>query len=121
MLDALLSAGFEHVTALHALGVLIGYVLGFTGAQASATPVDLHERLSELPAGDFPMLSQVAADYPAHLSDEAFDYGLELILRGLRTDLELRSRGARPAADIEHTLSRFDTREVGEQRPSRRE
>jgi AcrR family transcriptional regulator len=88
MLDTLLNAGFEHVTALHALGVLIGYVLGFTGAQASAAPGALRERLSDLPAADFPRLHQVAAVYPAHLSDEAFDYGLELILHGLRAGLE---------------------------------
>jgi AcrR family transcriptional regulator len=88
MLGALLAAGFDRVTALHALGILTTYALGFGSAQAGAAPIDLPERIRELPAPDFPHLADAADRYALHLSDEAFEHGLELILRGLRADLE---------------------------------
>jgi AcrR family transcriptional regulator len=96
MLGVLLTAGFDRVTALHALGILTSYALGFGGAQASAAPIDLPERIRELPASDFPHLANAADWYGVHLSDEAFEQGLEFILRGLRSDLE-RSKVARGA------------------------
>jgi AcrR family transcriptional regulator len=88
MLGTLLAAGFDGVTALHALGILTSYALGFGGLQASAAPIDLPERIRELPASDFPHLADAADGYDAHLSDEAFQRGLGFILRGLRADLE---------------------------------
>jgi AcrR family transcriptional regulator len=87
MLGTLLGAGFRETAALHALGVLTSYALGFGGTQAGAAPIDLPERIRELPAGDFPYLSAAADRYATHLSDEAFEYGLELLLSGLRADL----------------------------------
>jgi AcrR family transcriptional regulator len=87
VLTTLCSAGFGTTTALQALGVLCNYALGFAGAQAGAAPVDLPERIRELPAADFPTLTEVADSYGSHLSDDAFEYGLELLLRGLRADL----------------------------------
>lgn len=83
MLDALLSAGFEPAPALRALGVLLNYALGFAGAQAGAAPIDLPERIRELPADEFPRLSSLASSYDEHLSDEAFDTGLEWLIAGL--------------------------------------
>ena len=91
MLGTLLAAGFDEITALHALGILISYALGFGGTQVGAAPIDLPERIRELPAGEFPYLTDAADRYDLHLSDEAFEYGLELILHGLRSDLERRS------------------------------
>ena len=88
MFGTLRLAGFDQTTALHALGVLCNYALGFAGAQASGAPVDLPERIRELPAAEFPALAAVADSYASHLSEAAFDYGLELLLRGLRADLE---------------------------------
>jgi AcrR family transcriptional regulator len=88
VLGALLAAGFDRVTALHALGILTSYALGFGSAQAGAAPIDLPERIRELPASDFPHLADAADRYAVHLSDEAFEHGLEFILRGLRADLE---------------------------------
>jgi AcrR family transcriptional regulator len=87
MLGALLAAGFDRVTALHALGILTSYALGFGGAQASAAPIDLPERIRELTTSDFPHLTDAADRYSVHLSDEAFERGLEFILRGLQADL----------------------------------
>jgi hypothetical protein len=53
----------------------------------AGAPIDLPERIRELPAGEFPRLCEVADSYASHLSDDAFEYGLGLILRGLRADL----------------------------------
>lgn len=83
MLTALLDAGFNEKTALHALGVLCNYALGFAGAQAVAAPIDLPDRIRELPVEQFPRLSAFAENYSAHLSDEAFEFGLELLMTGL--------------------------------------
>jgi AcrR family transcriptional regulator len=87
MLGALLGAGFDETTALFALGVLTSYALGFGGTQAGHATIDLPERIRELPAGDFPNLSDAADRYAMHLSEQAFEYGLELLLSGLRADL----------------------------------
>ena len=86
MLAALLDAGFTEKTALHALGALCNYALGFAGAQAAAAPIDLPDRIRELPEETFPRLSAVAENYSAHLSDEAFEFGLELLMTGLRAN-----------------------------------
>jgi hypothetical protein len=96
MLGVLLGAGFPQATALHALGVLCSYALGFGGAQAGAAPIDLPERIRELPAAEFPNLAATADGYTAHLSDEAFEYGLELLLGGLSAAGQ-EFRGRRPA------------------------
>jgi AcrR family transcriptional regulator len=87
LLGALLGAGFDRVTALHALGILTSYALGFGGAQAGTAPIDLPDRIRELPASEFPNLADAADRYDVHLSDEAFEQGLEFILSGLRAKL----------------------------------
>lgn len=87
MLDALLGAGFDQPAALRALGVLLNYALGFAGAQAGGAPIDLPDRIRELPPDAFPRLSAAASAYEEHLSDEAFDDGLEWLLTGLRERL----------------------------------
>jgi len=84
VLDTLLDAGFEETVALHALGVLTSYAVGFGSMQGGAPAIDLPERIRELPAGEFPRLAAAADRYAVHLSDEAFDHGLELLLSGLR-------------------------------------
>jgi AcrR family transcriptional regulator len=94
MLDTLRQAGFALPTALHALGVLCHYALGFAGAQGGVAPIELPDRIRELPAAEFPRLTEAAEVYAEHLSDDAFEYGLALILDGLRADLE-RSREVR--------------------------
>jgi AcrR family transcriptional regulator len=83
IVTALLDAGFTENTALHALGVLCNYALGFAAAQAAAAPIDLPDRIRELPAETFPRLSALAENYSAHLSNEAFEFGLELLMTGL--------------------------------------
>ena len=89
MLTALLDAGFTDATALHALGALCNYALGFAGAQAAASPIDLPDRVRELPAEQFPRLSALAENYDAHLSNEAFEFGLELLITGLHARIRI--------------------------------
>jgi AcrR family transcriptional regulator len=84
MLGTLLGAGFDEAAALHALGTLTSYALGFGALGHRGTQIDLPERLRELPAEEFPHLAGIADRYAEHLSDEAFADGLELILGGLR-------------------------------------
>jgi AcrR family transcriptional regulator len=98
MMTALLDVGFTDTTALHALGVLCNYALGFAAAQALAAPIDLPERISELPNDEFPSLSRLAEIYSIHLSDEAFTFGLDLLIAGLQAEIA-RSSTPRPAAD----------------------
>jgi AcrR family transcriptional regulator len=86
LLGTLHAAGFGEPRALHALGVLTSYALGFGGLRAGGA-IDLPDRIRELPLDDFPHLHTVADGYEQHLSDEAFTYGLELLLRGLEIDL----------------------------------
>jgi AcrR family transcriptional regulator len=87
ILAALLDAGFTESTALHALGVLCNYALGFAGAQAAAAPIDLPDRIRELPVETFPRLSALADNYSAHLSIEAFEFGLDLLVAGLHAQI----------------------------------
>jgi AcrR family transcriptional regulator len=89
MLGALLGAGFDEPTALHALGVLMSYVIGFAMAQASMLTTGLLDRIRELPSDEFPNLTGVE-DYPSHLSDESFEYGLDLLVSSLRRNLDKR-------------------------------
>jgi AcrR family transcriptional regulator len=86
ILGTLLDAGFDQTRALHVLGILISYALGFAGLRAGPAPIDLPERIGELPARAFPHLHEAAGQYAAHVSDEAFDYGLGVLLRGLGAD-----------------------------------
>ncbi|WP_445187675.1 TetR/AcrR family transcriptional regulator [Pseudonocardia sp. Cha107L01] len=83
ILGLLLDGGLSEQDAVHALGVLTYYVLGFSGAQARHAPVDLPERIEELSAEEFPRLTAVASMYASHLSDPAFEYGLDLLVGGL--------------------------------------
>jgi AcrR family transcriptional regulator len=84
MLGTLEAAGLDEPTALHALGALTSYAVGFGIMQGGAVPIDLPERIAELPSAEFPRLHQAAERYGTHLSNEAFEYGLELLLEGLR-------------------------------------
>lgn len=88
MLTALLDAGLTENAALYGLGVLCNYALGFAGAQAAAAPIDLPDRIRELPEEDFPRLSELADNYSAHLTDEAFEFGLDLLIAGLYAEVD---------------------------------
>lgn len=91
ILAALLDAGFTENTALHGLGALCNYALGFAGAQAAAAPIDLPDRIRELPVETFPRLSALAENYSAHLSNDAFEFGLDLLVAGLHAAIAKRS------------------------------
>ncbi|MHB8691119.1 MAG: TetR/AcrR family transcriptional regulator C-terminal domain-containing protein [Solirubrobacteraceae bacterium] len=83
MLQTLLDAGFEQTTALHSLGVLSYYALGFASGQAALAGVDPAQSLPDLPPEDFPRLTELARQYGEHASDQAFEFGLEQLLEGL--------------------------------------
>jgi len=87
ILSALRRAGFTPGRALHALGVLSSYALGFAMAQGSQALHHIPETVRDERRAEFPGLSEVADDYAAHLDPAAFDYGLDLILGGLRAEL----------------------------------
>jgi AcrR family transcriptional regulator len=87
MLDILCTAGFDSNAALYALGALCNYALGFGGAQAAAAPIEMPERIRELPPEEFPRLTAASDNYASHLSDQAFEFGLALLLGGLRSHL----------------------------------
>ncbi len=97
ILGTLLDAGFDETRALHVLGILISYALGFAGLRAGPAPIDLPEPIGDLPADEFPHLHRVAERYAAHLSDEAFNYGLGVLLRGLGAPADPEDfQGAKP-------------------------
>jgi hypothetical protein len=83
----LCTAGFDSNAALNALGALCNYALGFGGAQAGAAPIEMPERIRELPPEEFPRLTAASDNCASHLSDQAFEFGLALLLGGLRSHL----------------------------------
>lgn len=97
LLATLHDAGFGETSALHALGVLTSYAVGFGALQSGATRIDSPERLRELPADEFPHLTGSADRYAEHLSAAAFAHGLDLILAGLRTELRRPAPPRRPS------------------------
>jgi hypothetical protein len=84
MLGTLVDNGFDETAALHALGVLIYYALGFTGGQAALADVPPEDVLPPLPPGEFPHLTAARRNFSRHASDEAFEFGLKLLLDGLQ-------------------------------------
>lgn len=87
ILSALRRAGFTPARALHALGVLSSYALGFAMAEGSQALHQVPDGVRDECREDFPGLSEVADDYASLLDTTAFDYGLELLIRGLAADL----------------------------------
>jgi AcrR family transcriptional regulator len=81
MLGTLLAAGFDGVTALHALGILTSYALGFGGLQASAAPIDLPERIRELPASRTPPtgMTHTSPTRPSSAGSDSSSAGCEQI------------------------------------------
>jgi hypothetical protein len=83
MLRTLLDAGFKETTALHALGALSYYALGFATGQAALSDTPPDDSLPDLPAEAFPRLTALAPRYGEHASDQAFEFGLQQLLEGL--------------------------------------
>jgi AcrR family transcriptional regulator len=86
-LQILLDAGFKEKTALHALGALSYYALGFATGQAALAGAAPDDALPALPPETFPRLTALAPRYGEHASDEAFEFGLEQLLEGLERTL----------------------------------
>jgi AcrR family transcriptional regulator len=87
ILTALRDAGFVSENALHALGALTSYALGFAIAQESPALRQLPKEIRDKHPVGFPGLSESAGNYATHLNPAAFEYGLTLLIRSLRADL----------------------------------
>jgi AcrR family transcriptional regulator len=90
ILSGLRTAGFTPTKALHALGVLTSYALGFALAGGSQALRQLPEGIRDGRRPEFPGLNEVADHYASHLEPAAFEFGLDLLIQGLRADLHDR-------------------------------
>jgi AcrR family transcriptional regulator len=91
LLGILRRAGFSPRDAVLAHGSCVSYAMGFAVAERArrgGPPPAQYIQPDSLPRDEFPYLTEAAADYGAHLSDEAFEYGLVHLIAGLRTDLQ---------------------------------
>ncbi|WP_420814371.1 TetR/AcrR family transcriptional regulator C-terminal domain-containing protein [Jiangella ureilytica] len=96
VLGALRAGGFSPVRAARAFSLIDSYVYGFVLQElslpfttAAELDVIVDGLLRELPAGDYPHLTEVAAAYagrPDHDGDAEFEFGLGLIIGALRPD-----------------------------------
>ena len=90
LLGILRRAGFSPHDALLAHGSCISYAMGFAFAERARrggpAPAQ-YIQVESLPPGEYPYLTEAAADYGSHLSGEAFEYGLTHLIAGLRNDL----------------------------------
>jgi AcrR family transcriptional regulator len=84
MLAQLARGGFDDTQALHALGQLLAYSLGFAASRARYDP------LPPLPADAFPRLTRVAHRYDEHISEAAFQDGLDRLIESLKRDRRRR-------------------------------
>jgi AcrR family transcriptional regulator len=96
VLGALRAGGFSPTLAARAISVIDSYVYGFVLQELSlpfTNSAELDEvvgdLLRDLPSGDYPHLTEVAAAYaarPDHDGDAEFEFGLALILEALQPD-----------------------------------
>jgi AcrR family transcriptional regulator len=84
ILEQLAIAGLDDTAALHALGLLLAYSLGFASGLAR------YEPLPPLPADTFPLLTRLADRYEEHVSDAAFEDGLDRLIDSLKRDRRRR-------------------------------
>jgi hypothetical protein len=89
ILEQLVAAGFDDTEALHALGQLLAYSLGFAASRAR------YEPLPPLPTDAFPELARVADRYGEHVSDAAFEAGLDRLVESLKRDQRRRQQRER--------------------------
>ena len=94
LLGILRGAGFPDREAVHALGSLVSYAVGFTLTERARSPktapVNPATRFRALPPEEFPHLTSTAEQYREYLSDAAFEYGLRHLIGSLERD---RRRG----------------------------
>lgn len=92
VLATLLGAGFSPWLAASAFLALDSYIYGFERQRLSISPADgeettevAEEVLAAIPAGAYPSLARVAAEYATKPYDDAaaFAFGLDLIIDGL--------------------------------------
>lgn len=90
LLGILRRAGFPRRQAVHALGSLVSYAVGFTLTERARSPrsaANPGARFRDLPADEFPHLTDAADDYQEYMSEGAFEYGLAHLVDSLRREL----------------------------------
>ncbi len=99
LLGILRGAGFPDRQAIHALGALVSYAVGFTVTERARSPKATQSsaaaRFEALPPEDFPNLVAAAGEYHEYLSEAAFEYGLRHLIDALRRE---RAGGCTPPA-----------------------
>ena len=84
MLAVLAGAGFAEARRVYAFRALLAYIFGALEVEHySALSGPGTHALAELPAEDFPVLSETAAVAREITADDEFRQGLQIVLRGL--------------------------------------
>jgi AcrR family transcriptional regulator len=88
LLGILHAAGFPTRQAIHALGALVSYAVGFTVTERARSPksarVDPAARFRALSPDEYPHLVAAAEEYQEYVSAAAFEYGLHHLIDALR-------------------------------------
>jgi AcrR family transcriptional regulator len=104
LLGILRGAGFPDRQAIHALGALVSYAVGFTVTERARSPrtarANPAARFRSLPPEEFPHLTATAGDYQEYLSEAAFDYGLRHLIDALHRELSADRRQRPPPARL---------------------
>lgn len=91
LLSILRRAGFPKRQAVHALGSLVSYAVGFTLTERARSPKIASQsvgvRFQNLAREEFPYLSDAGEDYLEYMSEGAFEYGLGHLVNSLRGEL----------------------------------
>jgi AcrR family transcriptional regulator len=86
-LETLREAGFDPETSLHAFRALSSYTVGYSMAEIrgfAMEPASTRAGARELPAEEFPRLSELSPYLEGVDHDAEFEFGLDLIFNGLR-------------------------------------
>lgn len=84
MLSVLTAAGFEGRERVVAQRTIVGFLFGVLQSQHYASIAGAGTAaMAKLPAADFPLLAQTAAQASAMSVDEEFREGVRIVLRGL--------------------------------------
>jgi AcrR family transcriptional regulator len=87
MLASLRAAGFTGDDSVAVVAALQSYTFGFTVQQRARSADDQRshlETLRALPAGEYPQIHELAADFGAWTSQGRFEVGLDWLLAGIR-------------------------------------
>jgi AcrR family transcriptional regulator len=91
LLGILRRAAFPKRQAVHALGAVVSYAVGFTLTERARSPKVASQsvgiRFQNLSDEEFSYLSDAGEDYLEYMSEGAFEYGLRHLVNSLRAEL----------------------------------